>query len=46
VKYPDDGENAALLAAIEPASAWSVRELRDWRRAPDRQTTSEHSPSA
>ena len=35
--------NATLLAAIEPASAWAVRELRDWRRARDRQTDGEHS---
>jgi hypothetical protein len=37
--------NAALLAAIEPASAPSVREWRDWRPA-DRQTAGEHSVSA
>ena len=38
--------NAALLAAIEPASAPSVRKWRDRRRLPDRQTASEHSASA
>jgi hypothetical protein len=39
--------NAALLAAIEPASAPSVREWRDWRPADrDRQTAGEHSVSA
>jgi hypothetical protein len=38
--------NAALLAAIEPASASSVRKWRDWRPTPDRQTASEHSASA
>jgi hypothetical protein len=38
--------NAALLAAIEPASAPSVREWRDWRPVPDRQTAGEHSVSA
>jgi len=37
--------NAALLAAIEPASAPSVRKWRDGR-IPDRQTASEHSVSA
>jgi hypothetical protein len=38
--------NAALLAAIEPASAPSVRKWRDSRRAPDRPTAGEHSVSA
>ena len=38
--------NAALLAAIEPASAPSVRKWRDWRPTPDRQTAGEHSVSA
>jgi len=38
--------NAALLAAIEPASASSVRKRRDWRPTPDRQTAGEHSVSA
>jgi tetratricopeptide (TPR) repeat protein len=38
--------NAALLAAIEPANAPSVRKWRDWRPTPDRQTASEHSASA
>ena len=38
--------NAALLAAIEPASAPSVRKWRDWRPTPDRQTAGEHSASA
>jgi hypothetical protein len=38
--------NAALLAAIEPASAPSVRKWRDWRPTLDRQTASEHSVSA
>lgn len=38
--------NAALLAAIEPASALSVRKWRDWRPTPDRQSASEHSVSA
>ena len=38
--------NAALLAAIEPASATSVRKWRDWQPPPDRQTAGEHSVSA
>ena len=38
--------NAALLAAIEPASAPSVRKWRDWRPMPDRQAAGEHSASA
>jgi hypothetical protein len=38
--------NAALLAAIEPASAPSVRKWRDWQPTPDRQTASEHPVSA
>jgi hypothetical protein len=38
--------NAALLAAIEPASAPSVWKWRDSRRAPDRPTAGEHSVSA
>ncbi|MEH2515850.1 tetratricopeptide (TPR) repeat protein [Bradyrhizobium sp. AZCC 1610] len=38
--------NAALLAAIEPASAPSVRKWRDWRPMPDRQTAGERSVSA
>jgi len=37
--------NTALLAAIEPASASSVRKWRDWRPTPDRQTVSERSVS-
>lgn len=35
--------NAALLAAIEPASGASVRKWRDWRRVPERQAASEHA---
>jgi len=38
--------NAALLAAIEPANAPSVRNRRDWRPASGRQTASEQSVSA
>jgi tetratricopeptide (TPR) repeat protein len=38
--------NAAVLAAIEPASAPSVRKWRDWRRIPDRPAAGEHSVSA
>ena len=38
--------NAALLAAIEPAGAPSIRKWRDWRGVPDRPTTGEHSVSA
>jgi len=38
--------NAALLAAIEPASASSVRKWRDWGPTPDRQAAGEHSASA
>jgi tetratricopeptide (TPR) repeat protein len=38
--------NAALLAAIEPASALSVPKWRDWQPPPDRQAAGEHSVSA
>ena len=38
--------NAALLAAIEPASAPSVRNRREWRPAQVQQTASEQSVSA
>jgi tetratricopeptide (TPR) repeat protein len=37
--------NAALLAALEPASGPSVRKWRDWRGVPDQRATREHSIS-